>query len=329
MPAYPYGPARWYKQSNKGLYGGQRIQSGNNVSGNFNTKTRRTFQVNVLSKRLWSHALDRFVQMRVSARTLRTIDRVGGLDEYLLGEKAGRIKQLGVSGWWLRWAIMQQPEVKKRLEKERWDLGLASKEEYANKLEELEKGNVGADLEQAYAALPDEGEADAMAAVGKQELADKVTVVSEAAEEDADADDVFAVENPPDLPPLKFRVEPRKHVVLTPNGWTRTKPFAPEYSKKWIREHKFPNYVADRMAAFEPEFEKTRESMPEMTLMEEEEILRTARRMFLRELEEKVDVTYEEQRSWVMEKKDERRQRSLEAKEQESEEEKETATQVA
>lgn len=124
VPAYPYGPAQWYKQSDKGLYGTARVQFGNNVGPKFQTKTRRTWHPNVVRKRLWSHALGRSVQIKVQTRVLRTIDKVGGLDEYLLGEKEGRIKELGMTGWWLRWAIMQTPHVKSRFAKARATLGL-------------------------------------------------------------------------------------------------------------------------------------------------------------------------------------------------------------
>lgn len=57
-------------------------------------------------------------------RVLRTIDKVGGLDEYLLGEKAMRIKELGPWGWKLRWRIMQSETVFQRFESERMRLGL-------------------------------------------------------------------------------------------------------------------------------------------------------------------------------------------------------------
>jgi large subunit ribosomal protein L28 len=73
---------------------------------------------------LYSKALDRLVQIRVSTRVLRTIDKVGGLDEYLLGEKEARIRELGVSGWWLRWAIMQTPEVRRRFREQRVGFGV-------------------------------------------------------------------------------------------------------------------------------------------------------------------------------------------------------------
>ena len=118
VPDYPLGESRLFKQMNKGLYGGQMIQFGNHVSRGkkeeWVTKARRTWHPNVFTHRLWSKALNRFVQIRVTARVYKTIDKVGGLDEYLLGEKEARIRGLGESGWFLRWAIMQTTAVKKR-----------------------------------------------------------------------------------------------------------------------------------------------------------------------------------------------------------------------
>jgi len=98
--------------------------------------------------------------LRITTRVLRTVDKVGGLDEYLLGEKAGRIKELGMGGWKLRWRIMQTEAVKERFRKQRELMGLPPREEVLygsdgllateqqvqdeiTKLDEdLEKGNV-------------------------------------------------------------------------------------------------------------------------------------------------------------------------------------------
>src|ERR1700710_245959 len=93
VPPYPYGPSQIYKQSNFGLYGTQKIRFGNMVSEKNEIKTRRYWRPNVLSKRLWSDSLKIFVRTRVTTRVLRTIDKCGGLDEYLLGEKANRVKE--------------------------------------------------------------------------------------------------------------------------------------------------------------------------------------------------------------------------------------------
>jgi large subunit ribosomal protein L28 len=121
----------WYKQSNFGLYGTQKIRFGNMVSEKNEIKTRRYWRPNVQNKRLWSVSLRRFLKMRVTTRVLRTIDKCGGLDEYLLGEKAGRIKELGMGGWKLRWRIMQTDAVKQRFREQREALGLPPQEEVA------------------------------------------------------------------------------------------------------------------------------------------------------------------------------------------------------
>ncbi|KAJ4286575.1 hypothetical protein N0V88_007998 [Collariella sp. IMI 366227] len=129
IPPYPYGPRQFYHQSNTGLYGAARIRFGNNVSEEHQIKTRRKWRPNVQHKRLWSASLGVFVRTRVTTRVLRTIDKAGGLDEYLLGHKPQRVKDLGPWGWRLRWRIMQTPVLKERLTLQRAALGLPPKTE--------------------------------------------------------------------------------------------------------------------------------------------------------------------------------------------------------
>ncbi|KAK3952983.1 hypothetical protein QBC32DRAFT_258820 [Pseudoneurospora amorphoporcata] len=133
IPSYPYGPRRVYHQSNTGLYGSALIRFGNNVSKRNEIKTRRKWRPNVQQKRLWSKSLGVFVRTRVTTRVLRTIDKVGGLDEYLLGHKAARVKELGPWGWMLRWRIMQTEAVRERFRKERKMLGLPAEREGGEK----------------------------------------------------------------------------------------------------------------------------------------------------------------------------------------------------
>ncbi|CAD6590937.1 MAG: 39S ribosomal protein L24, mitochondrial [Alectoria sarmentosa] len=123
-PPYPYGPALHYKQSDSGLYGGATLQFGNKVSEKNALKSRRAWRPNIHNKRLWSDGLGRFVQIKVQSRVLRTIDKCGGLDEYLLGEKPQRIKELGVQGWRLRWLVLRTGKVRRRVRAEREALGL-------------------------------------------------------------------------------------------------------------------------------------------------------------------------------------------------------------
>ena len=55
---------------------GKRTVTGNNVS-HANNKTRRRWEPNLQLKRIWIPSENRFVRMRVSARGLRTIQKLG------------------------------------------------------------------------------------------------------------------------------------------------------------------------------------------------------------------------------------------------------------
>lgn len=63
---------------------GSKVASGNNVSHS-NARTRRTFAPNLQNVTLLSEALGHAVRLRVTTRALRTVQKVGGLDAYLLG----------------------------------------------------------------------------------------------------------------------------------------------------------------------------------------------------------------------------------------------------
>lgn len=73
-------------RSRRGIYDGKDIRTGNNVSFS-NRKTKRKFKPNVFKKRVYSETLDEMIQFHVTASTLRSIDKVGGLDNYLLTTK--------------------------------------------------------------------------------------------------------------------------------------------------------------------------------------------------------------------------------------------------
>jgi large subunit ribosomal protein L28 len=125
IPPYPYGPNRLYKQSNHGLYGGAVIQFGNKISkGKNKGRTRRNWKPNVRWKKLHSDALGEDLFIKVTRRALRTMRKVGGLDNYLLNDQPARIKELGVYGWQLRWRIFRAPKIQKRFLRQRQRLGL-------------------------------------------------------------------------------------------------------------------------------------------------------------------------------------------------------------
>ena len=62
---------------------GKTVMSGNNVS-HANNRTRRRFLPNLQSTRMHSEILGRAVSLRVSTSAMRTVEKHGGLDAYLL-----------------------------------------------------------------------------------------------------------------------------------------------------------------------------------------------------------------------------------------------------
>ncbi|KAF2446681.1 hypothetical protein P171DRAFT_429655 [Karstenula rhodostoma CBS 690.94] len=128
IPEYPYGPSRLFKQQDKGLYGGKSIHFGNNVSKKTETTTRRYWKPNVLDKALYSVGLKKKIKLRVTSSVIKTIDREGGLDEYLLKQSDSRIKELGPLGWALRWTLLQRPSIIRRMRAEAAALGVPQDE---------------------------------------------------------------------------------------------------------------------------------------------------------------------------------------------------------
>jgi large subunit ribosomal protein L28 len=65
---------------------GKAAQTGHKVSHS-NHKTKRRFLPNLCNVTMISDALGRSVRLRVSANALRTVDRRGGLDAFLMTAK--------------------------------------------------------------------------------------------------------------------------------------------------------------------------------------------------------------------------------------------------
>lgn len=125
IPPYPHGPRQWYKQADTGLYAGTSIRFGNKISqGRNEGKTRRSWKPNVRRKKMWSDALQEYLYIKVTRKALRTIHMEGGLDKYLLSDKPGRIKELGMFGWELRHKVMQTPVMQEKYREARKKLGL-------------------------------------------------------------------------------------------------------------------------------------------------------------------------------------------------------------
>ena len=78
---------------------GKKHQTGHNVSHS-NIKTKRRFMVNLNSVTIFSESLKRKFRFRIASSTLRTIDKHGGIDQYLnntssrlLTDKALKLKK--------------------------------------------------------------------------------------------------------------------------------------------------------------------------------------------------------------------------------------------
>jgi large subunit ribosomal protein L28 len=69
---------------------GKGVLSGNNVS-HANNKTRRRFLPNLQQQSLLSDTLGFSVSLRMSTRAIRTVERNGGIDAFLLGTNNSRL----------------------------------------------------------------------------------------------------------------------------------------------------------------------------------------------------------------------------------------------
>lgn len=107
-PQYAF-ETQFFKRQNRGLYGGLQITRSKNCSESGN-KSLRTHKPNIVKTKLWSEALNKQIQTRVSTSVLKIITKEGGLDRYLTKDKPARIKTLGLKGWRLRYDVLKKYE---------------------------------------------------------------------------------------------------------------------------------------------------------------------------------------------------------------------------
>lgn len=74
---------------------GKGPQSGHNVAHS-NVKTNRRFAPNLQRVSLHSDALKRDVSLRICTRALRTVQKKGGLDAYLVSTDDARLAETGL-----------------------------------------------------------------------------------------------------------------------------------------------------------------------------------------------------------------------------------------
>ncbi|KLO07819.1 mitochondrial 50S ribosomal protein L28-like protein [Schizopora paradoxa] len=98
LPVFSHVVSAPFKRAQLGLFHGKMKQFGNNVPFS-KGKTRRTWLPNIQSKWLFSDALGKGVQVKLSTKALKTIKKVGGLDNYVLNT---RHELLGYEGMRIR-----------------------------------------------------------------------------------------------------------------------------------------------------------------------------------------------------------------------------------
>ncbi|KAJ2809323.1 hypothetical protein H4R20_000226 [Coemansia guatemalensis] len=81
---------QFYRLRMDGLFGGVAIQHGNNKPKSLH-KTRRIWLPNIQKVKLYSAILDRMLEVNLTTRVLRTIDKKGGIDRYILDSKEKHI----------------------------------------------------------------------------------------------------------------------------------------------------------------------------------------------------------------------------------------------
>ena len=62
---------------------GKKPMTGNNVS-HANNRTRRRFIPNIQSVKLYSGILQKYINLNITIRTMKTVEKNGGLDSYLI-----------------------------------------------------------------------------------------------------------------------------------------------------------------------------------------------------------------------------------------------------
>ena len=62
---------------------GKKPMSGNNVS-HANNKTKRRFIPNLQNVKFYSETLQKYINLNITIRTMKTVEKNGGLDSYLI-----------------------------------------------------------------------------------------------------------------------------------------------------------------------------------------------------------------------------------------------------
>ncbi|KIJ63610.1 hypothetical protein HYDPIDRAFT_41016 [Hydnomerulius pinastri MD-312] len=84
-----------FKRATLGLFHGKLIQYGNNVPHS-KKKTRRTWLPNIQTKTYNSEVLESYVKVKLTTKALKTINKHGSIDKYLLSTPASLLGDEGM-----------------------------------------------------------------------------------------------------------------------------------------------------------------------------------------------------------------------------------------
>ena len=62
---------------------GKKAMTGNNVS-HANNRTKRKFLPNLQNVKLYSQSLEKYLNLKITVRTMKSVEKNGGIDSYLL-----------------------------------------------------------------------------------------------------------------------------------------------------------------------------------------------------------------------------------------------------
>ena len=83
-----------FKRAQRGLYDGRIVQFGNTIPKSRH-KTSRKWTPNIQRTTLWSETLQENVTTRVATSAMRSIEKHGGLDQYLARTKEPHLGEFG------------------------------------------------------------------------------------------------------------------------------------------------------------------------------------------------------------------------------------------
>ena len=86
---------------------GKKVMFGNNVSHAKN-KTKRRFLPNLQNVTMYSEILEKKIKLRIAVSSLRTVEKNGGLDSFLLKSKKSH---LGLKGLSLKTEIIKKQQL--------------------------------------------------------------------------------------------------------------------------------------------------------------------------------------------------------------------------